>query len=440
VQTRDGLAKEDTLSIARILCSASLTLLSALTHPAAAQVGGATAPSSVAAASSPVTQTQAGETKVDASRGGVTISSGVNSLTIGARVQVRWTLDDREDGDIDTAGAGDDHADGPSSQFDVPRLRVTLAGGVWREWLKYTLQFDFSRTSGEGDSKIKDAIVEIRPPGRPFRIAVGQFKAPFGLQQLVSSGRQQFVDRAITDAKFAPAREMGAMFAATAASRKIGYEVGVFNGSGESIRQNNRSHLWTARVFVNPLGPYTLSEGAIDSPARPVLHIGVGARTGEQIRGRSPVSIFEGADNQTAFNVEVAYKAPRIFGTGEYFWMTDEQQNPIAGRDVDSTGFHAQIGVLAVPPSLELALRYARLLADTDADDAELTELRGVVGYYWQGHNLKLQADVGQIGYGSGFAAMSSRARQGLPALGTRLVSGTDLTDTQVRVQVQVAF
>ena len=426
-------AEEGLLPSTRVVCVASLIMLTALAQPSAAQ--GPSAPPATA----PDTQGQAG-TKVDASRGGITISSGVNSLTIGARVQVRWTLDDREEADNDTAGAGEDDADGPSSQFDVPRLRVTLGGGVWREWLKYSFQFDFSRTSGEGDSKIKDAIVEIRPAGRPFRVVVGQFKAPFGLQQLVSSGRQQFVDRAITDAKFAPGREMGAMVAATAASRRIGYELGVFNGSGESIRQNNRSHLWAGRVFFNPLGPYGLSEGAADSGPRPILHVGIGARGGEQIRGRSPASIFETADNQTAYNLELAYKAPRVYGTAEYFWMTDEQRNPIDGRDIDSSGFHAQVGVLALPPAVELALRYARVRGDTDVDDAELTELRGVVGYHWQGHNLKVQADVGQIGYGAGFASMSSRARQGLPSLGTRLVRRSDLTDTQVRVQLQVAF
>jgi hypothetical protein len=44
------------------------------------------------------------------------------------------------------------------------------------------------------------------------------------------------------------------------------------------------------------------------------------------------------------------------------------------------------------------------------------------------------------VSYGANFPAMSARARQGLPALGTRLVSGGRLDDTQVRVQFQVAF
>jgi phosphate-selective porin len=380
------------------------------------------------------------ETKVDASRGGITISSGVNSLTIGARAQIRWTLDAREEFDGDTAGPDVGDNDGAQSAFDVPRLRVSLSGGVFRPWMKYAFQFDFSRTSGEGASKIKDAILEIRPVGKAYRVQVGQFKAPFGLQQLTSSGRLQFVDRAITDAKFNPGRDMGVMVSGTAAGRTFGYDAGIFNGSGESLRQNNRSHLWALRGYVNPLGPYSPSESATDASDKGVMHLGVGIRGGKQIRGRSAAGVFDDPDNQTAYNVEFAYKRPRFYTTAEYFWMTDEQQVPTTGPDIDSRGFHAQAGVMPIPRKVEVGILFARVNGNTDVEDAELSELRGVVGYYFQAHNLKLQADVGQLGYGANFATMSSRARQGLPALGTRLVSGTNLNDTQVRVQLQLAF
>lgn len=384
-------------------------------------------------------QTPPPDTKVDASQGGVTFSSGVNSLTIGARAQVRWTLEDREEASGDAAGSGLGEDDGPISAFDIPRMRLSFSGGAFRPWLRYSFQVDFSRTGGESSSKIKDAVIEIRPTGRNYRLQFGQFKAPFGLQQLNSSGRLQFVDRAITDSKFNPSREMGAMFSGTVAG-KVGYDAGVFNGSGESRRQNNRSHLVAGRAFFQPFGRYSPSEGSSDAPKRPLLHVGVGARTGKQIRGRTTEDVVENADNQTAFNGEFAYKIGRFFSTAEYFWMTDEQDNPVSGPDIDSRGFHAQAGYMIRPRRLEVGLLFSQIMPDTDVDDAAVTELRGVVGYYWQGHNLKLQADVGQLGYGENFSALSGRARQGLPALGPRLVTGSSLHDTQLRVQLQLAF
>ena len=379
-------------------------------------------------------------TTVDASRGGITITSGVNSLTIGARAQFRWTVDDREGFDSDTAGAGVGSEDGALSQFDVPRLRLTLSGGMFRPWMRYLFQFDFSRTGGEGASKIKDAILEIRPTDRNYRVQLGQFKVPFGLQQLNSSGRLQFVDRAITDAKFNPARDMGVMFGGTVAGRKVGYDVGIFNGSGESVRQNTRSHLWVGRLFLDPFGPYTLAEGASDAAANLVLHLGAGVRGGKAIRARTTTGIVDSADDQMAYNVEFALKAPRFYSTAEHFWMMDEQNNPTAAADIDSRGFHVQAGYMVIPRNAEVGLLYARVDGDTERDDATVTELRAVVGYYWQSHNLKLQSDIGQVQYGSAFSALSSRARQGLPALGTRLVTGQDLSDTQLRVQLTLAF
>ena len=89
-----------------------------------------------ASAQTPAGQDAPAGTKVDVSRGGITISSGVNSLTIGARAQVRWTLDDREDFDGDTTGRGVGEDDGAVSQFDVPRLRLTLSGGVFKPWMR----------------------------------------------------------------------------------------------------------------------------------------------------------------------------------------------------------------------------------------------------------------------------------------------------------------
>ncbi len=378
-------------------------------------------------------------TTVDASRGGVTISSGVNSLTIGARAQFRWTVDQREAFDGDTTGSGAGEEDDPFSQFDFTRLRVSLSGGMYRPWLRYLFQFDFSRTPGESASKIKDAVLEFRPVGRSYRFQVGQFKAPFGMQQLNSSGRLQFVDRAITDLKFSPGREMGVMFGGTAA-RRVGYDVGLFNGSGESARQNNQSQLWAARVTFDPFGPYALSEGSSDAGPRPIVHLGAAVRGGKGIRGRTTAGVIQDADNQQAVGLEFAFKMPRVSAAAEHFWMQDEQQNPVPGPDISSRGYHAQASYMVIPRTTEVGILYGRIDGDTDADDATVTELRGVVSYYWQAHNLKLQTDVGQVAYGERFSGLAARARQGLPVPGTRLVSGESLSDTQLRLQLTLIF
>ncbi|MBA3297129.1 MAG: hypothetical protein H0U19_09350, partial [Acidobacteria bacterium] len=188
------------------------------------------------------------------------------------------------------------------------------------------------------------------------------------------------------------------------------------------------------------LGAYPLSEGGSDHLGPPALHLGIGARAGRQIRGRTAAGIVEDADNQTAWNAELGFKIRRISTTAEYFWMTDEQANPVVASDIDSRGFHAQAGYMLRPRHIELGILVSRVTPDTRVNDAAVTELRGVVSYYWHAHGLKLQADIGQLGYGSKFGTLSERARQGLPAQGPRLASGRSLSDTQMRIQLQVAF
>jgi hypothetical protein len=263
---------------------------------------------------------------------------------------------------------------------------------------------------------------------------------PFGLQQLVSSGRLQFVDRSITDSKFSPGRDMGTMFAGRTAADRIGYEVGVFNGSGESIRQTTAAPIWAARVFVEPAGAIALAESAVDAGGGLVWHAGLAIRGGKQIRGRTDPDVFDDADDQRAVDIELVVRTPVVFATSELFWMTDEQENPTRGPDIRSRGFHVQGGYMVVPGATEVGLRYARVDGNTDVDDASVTELLGVVGHYFRAHSLKLQVDAGRIFYGPNFLLLSSRARAGLPILGPRLVTGESISDLQVRAQLQLAF
>jgi hypothetical protein len=171
--------------------------------------------------------------------------------------------------------------------------------------------------------------------------------------------------------------------------------------------------------------------------------VGLAARTGEAQKGTDAptgVLIFEDPNDETAFGLELAWRNARFSAAGEYFLMSNERVDPPpALPDVDSNGFYVQAGFMALP-ALEVGVRYAAVEPDEDVDDAGMTEVRLVAGWFWRGHNLKLQGDIGQVETEAGFAGLSSIARRGLPSLGTRLVTGQDLTDRQVRLQLQLAF
>jgi len=298
------------------------------------------------------------------------------------------------------------------------------------------LSWEFSRTAGESDSKILDAYVEFSSKSI-LAARIGQYKVPFSLQELTGDQYQMFTERAIDNA-LSPARDEGVTVGGVTNSKKLGYAVGVFNGNGQSRRQDDKNVLYAARVWVDPLGEYKLTEGTSENPEHNILHFGLGYRGGEA--GRIPDFmvpatqtgiIFEDADDQKAYNVEFAWKWHRLFATAEYFGQTSENENPPpATADVDAAAYHAQFGV-GVGEHLEFGARYAEVDSNTDVDNDKLKETRAVGTYYIKGHNAKVMLEIGQLAY----EALA-------PGRGTRLASaaGQEVKDKSARLQVQLLF
>lgn len=391
------------------------------------------------------------ETTVDPTKGFVTFKSGDNALTMGAWGQFRMTVDDREEfsADLDPASTGYLQNDGTSVAFSIPRLRFYILGTVFKPWMRYKFEIELSSLKSDANvnitnSRLTDGYVEFAKS--PYAtVRAGQYKVPFGIEELTSDTRLEFIDRSIASSKFAPGRDIGVMLSGQFFKNKFGYQAAAFNGAGQNNPQDDKGFLYTARIVYDPLGEYKLVDGAIDDPQTNQLHFGLAYRFGEVPKGLSSVGVFQNPNNQSAIGFEFAWKYQRYFALAEYFMQTDEQNNPTIGPDINANGFDAQFGVFIVPKSQELAVRYASVEPDEDVADAKQTEMRLVYGYFWKNHNMKVQADIGQIKYGQNFASLSTLALRGVsPSLlaPLRIVSlpGQDITDQQLRVQFVLAF
>ena len=123
----------------------------------------------------------------------VKISSddGKFETTLGGRVQVdgAWYQEDNVD------------LDGENGT-EFRRARLFVQGTMYDVW-DFKGQYDFAGNEAE----IKDAY--IRYTGFPFKITVGQFKQPFGLEELTSSKYITFMERALPTEAFATSRRIG---------------------------------------------------------------------------------------------------------------------------------------------------------------------------------------------------------------------------------------
>lgn len=348
-------------------------------------------------------------------------------LKVSTRTQFRYTYTMTDENSLtDDNGA-----------FNLPRTRLRLDGFAFYPWLKYKVQYDFtgqtyttatSVTVPADDGTNPDTVSLSNKRGPDLRdlyfdlvrnpwasVRLGQFKAPLGMQEMTSSGDQEFVDRSIASEAFAPSRQQGAMLWGTSYAKKFGYEAGVFNGNARNVTANdNTGYMYVGRVHWDPLGEYKLSESAVDHPVKPLCTIGA-----SYMLSTTETSLLKTAQELSQDTLEgfFGFKFKRLFVLADYYARTQEQAG--TSPDVDSSGAIAQVGVFLVPRKLEVAARWSELDPNTDVDDNLQTESRIGFGYYFSKHDLKFQADYGQV---------------------KNEASATDEKTNQFRAQLQLVF
>jgi len=301
--------------------------------------------------------------------GKTTIESKSAQLVISNRLQTRLTQTDPEAGD--SVGS-----------FRIRRARTKFDGWVYSKRLTYEFQVDWTEAPA-----LRDAFFNYDVAGdRSFQIKAGQFKVPFGRQELTSSGSQQFVDRAIASSTFALGRDIGFQVHGLLANRTIEYRAGLFNGNGRNRTSNdNDAYQYNARVMWQPLGDVRYSESDFETKDSFLFAIAGnwesndkhGATTGNDIK-------------QTKIGGDIAVKYGGLFAFVEYF---DADNTPEIGTGFGSKGHTVQAGYFVIPAKLELAARYSEVDPSDLVPNNKRKESGVALGYFWNKHNHKVQAD-----------------------------------------------
>ncbi|HSG40308.1 MAG TPA: porin, partial [Thermoanaerobaculia bacterium] len=178
--------------------------------------------------------------------GKTTIKNKSAELVISNRLQLRFTEQMPE--------VGDD-----KGSFRVRRAKTKFEGWAYTKDLTYELQLNWPDSS----NPLEDANVnyDFTNGKKAFQLKAGQFKVPFGRQELTSSGSQQFVDRSAVSNFFARGRDIGVQAWGTPLGGKLDWRVGVFNGNGRTVSSNDNDQLQTnARLTFQPFGDVKYSE------------------------------------------------------------------------------------------------------------------------------------------------------------------------------------
>jgi phosphate-selective porin OprO and OprP len=320
--------------------------------------------------------------------GKTTIDTDIAQVNISNRVQFRFTQSEVL-GTILPGGEDDDSI----GSFRVRRAKTKFDGWFYDKDLTFELQMNWADlTNALEDANLNFDLTDGK---KLFMIKGGQYKVPFGRQELTSSGSQQFVDRSAVSNFFARGRDLGVQIWGTPLNGKLDWRVGVFNGNGRNITFNGDGEYQVdARVTFQPFGDVKYSESDFDSTDKPLFAVAGQWETFRQsvaIAGTNPAV---SRDHDTfGFDAVFKYKGLFVF-YDHYFRNTDDL---IANTSVDVNGFNFQGGYFLYKRIFEVAARYERIDPNEDVDNDFLREWAIALNYFYNKHNLKLQGDYRRI-------------------------------------------
>ena len=294
-------------------------------------------------------------------------ADGAHKMTLQGRVQPRFTYENSTDGLSDAPESGD-------MAFTVQRARVAMKGHTINKNITYKFQADF----GKGKVSLKDFFLDYAFSKGSVHLRAGQWKRPFSRQQITSSGKQEFVDRALTDKAFGAGRDVGLMVHNNFTKAKgLEWAAGIFNGNGANVVPSARFNpAFVARVGYNN-GIKGYSEADLEGGG---LRYGVGASGQANLDGTAE------ADNGLKTQVDAIIKVQGLSATAAFYMAT-----PLDDTASEGMGYHAQVGYV-LGAGWQPAVRFASHMPE--GSDNDTSELGLAVSKYMNKHGFKWQTDI----------------------------------------------
>src|ERR1700686_17803 len=178
-------------------------------------------------------------------------------LTLGGYIQANL-----ESGDV-SAFEGRFGLTALKDRFRLRRTRVNLIGD-FAEQFDFKVEGDFEQSDGlSPTTRTGFSASDIFVNWHRFpeaNIKVGQWKAPFGLEQITGDPTIYTIERSLPTGALTPERQIGAMLwgkplATVLPEQKdlVTYYAGIFNGNGRNINNNdNNEFMYVGRLELQP--------------------------------------------------------------------------------------------------------------------------------------------------------------------------------------------
>ena len=335
---------------------------------------------------------------------GVEIETGDGRflIEIQPRLQFRYTA-----GSLGDTVLADRVVDGPT--LGIRRARLKIGGHAFTPDLTYFFEYELKANA------LLDFRAQVRI--RPWlSLKVGQWKLHFNRERVISSGRQQMMDRSILTPIFTVDRQQGASLYGRAQGRgaaDFSYWATVATGTGRSGPDNDDRHpMFLGRLQWNALGDAIDFSGSDLAPSTsPAFLIAASAVT-----NRSPYTRFSqdgggalpgydvgeaGQFRVSQWMVETAFKYRGLSWQQEFH--VKRIDDTVGDEQATLFGNYAQVGAVlghlvpGWPRRLEVAVRHAFYDPDREGDADVVQELALAANWFFNDHLNKLTVEIAYL-------------------------------------------
>lgn len=337
-------------------------------------------------------------------------------LTLGGFIQAHYEVGDVsafEGRFVQGQGAGKD-------RFRLRRARINVSGD-YAEQFEFKLEGEFSQTDANS-SRTSFGATDIFANWHKFaelNIKVGQYKAPFGLEQISADTKLWIIERSQVTSALTPERQIGVQvwgkpFATIFPEHKdlLTYYAGVFNGNGRNVLVNdNNEYMYVGRLELQALKAKIFNEET-------TLKFGVNALWSRDEAGTnlSPAGnlrtnndgslspfVSPSASEREASGIDAALHLGPFDLVAEY--LTEELRPRGSGPPALSftafraDGYYIAAGYYLVPEKLQLVGKWESFdggdfeSGEDFVRDENLTSLTAGLNYYIHGDQIKLMAN-----------------------------------------------
>jgi len=344
-------------------------------------------------------------------------------LRVNGQIQFRYILNYRDLGNNPQEGVEPDNW---KHGFENRRTKLAFTGNIVDKTWTYKVQGNFSRGSsvfqedgdggfsstssgGSGYFNLEDAWVQ-KDFDNGIYLRIGQYKAPYMREELVSSARQLTVERSLVNSYYGQTYTQGASVGYQ--GDQIRAEVMYSDGIGRNTSSSSGNNFWgpgsqntpwqqpttewavTGRAEFMAAGEWKQFDDFTSWNGEPFgLLIGVAAnwQRGE-LGGLNPGA--DSPDQQFGATADVSAE----FGGANLYGAVVYSNGNFNGSSNDSGnsqwGIVAQGGIFVVPDTVEIFGRYEWADPDTSGVD-DLSVLTAGVNWYFAKHAAKLTVDFG---------------------------------------------